>query len=62
VNGEIGLAVALEVEGSEHYTTRYWPFENSRRYWIAVAHDDPGQTYVDRDEFRVRSHIDLLFQ
>src|SRR5687768_14273810 len=41
MNGKIGLPITVEVERSQHDTAGHWLFENSRRYWVAVAHNEP---------------------
>jgi hypothetical protein len=56
MNGKISLAVTVEVERSEHDTTCHRLFENPRRDWVAVAHDDPGKTNIDGDELHVSFH------
>ena len=37
VHGKISLPVTVEVECSQYDTARHWLFENSCRYWIAMA-------------------------
>ena len=60
VHGKISLPVTVEIEGSQHDRARHRLFENPRRYWIAMAHDYPRETDIDRDELHVRSHTDIL--
>jgi len=60
MHGKISLPVTVEVEGSQHDTAGHWLCENPRGYWIAVAHNDPGQTNIDRDELHVRLRTDIL--
>src|SRR4029077_565036 len=50
MDGKISLAVSVEVERSEHDTACHRLFENSRRYWLAVAHNDPRKTNIDGDD------------
>ena len=57
MNGKISLTITVEIESSEHYTTCYRLFENSRRYRIAIAHDDSRKTNVDGNELHVSFHI-----
>ena len=59
MNRKISLAVTVEVEGSEDHRSCHRLFENSGRYWIAVAHNDAGKTHIDGDELNVSFHKDI---
>jgi hypothetical protein len=60
MHGKISLPVTVEVERSQRDTARHRLFENSCRYWIAIAHNDPGKTNINGDELHVRLHTDIL--
>ena len=51
MDGKIRLAVTVEAERSEHDTACHRLFENSRRYWIAIAHDYPRKTNMTTFRF-----------
>jgi hypothetical protein len=55
---KIGLTITVEIESSEHHSSCDWLFENSGRNWIAILHDDPGNTDVDGNKLCVGFHMD----
>jgi len=57
MNGEISLTVTVEVQRSQHDPTCHRLFENSRRYWIAIAHNDSRKTNIDGDQLHVSFQI-----